>query len=360
MLIKTNNFNIQTAHDQPLVVQLPLGPLKRLERENIQDQLLSSNATRALGSGERKIPEEADEFRTCFERDKDRILHSSAFRRLAGKTQVFTFPKDHQRTRLTHALEVAQVGSSIAKATRLNVDLTQAIALGHDCGHAPGGHAGEKALSDLSQGEFDHAIWGADVALLPLNLCKQTLDGIRNHSWSRPTPSSLEAEVVSWADRIAYCCHDLEDALTAGIVQYRQIPQIILDLVGPSRNQQLNTFIGSVIDCMNQTGIVGMKQDLAQALDALKQFNTEQIYLRPASKLQSKIIYSIVTALVQYFSETPSTFGSFASPGSKEATEQAINYVSGMTDRFAFDTASQELGWDMNLIHMVLERPTTT
>ena len=134
------------------------------------------------------------------------------------------FPDDHQRTRLTHALEVAQVATSVARALGLNVALTEAIALGHDCGHGPGGHASEDALSPYVAGGYDHAVWGADVTLAPLNLCAETLDGIRNHSWSRPAPATPEGEVVSWADRIAYVCHDFEDAVAAGIVAADMLP----------------------------------------------------------------------------------------------------------------------------------------
>src|SRR5580704_13380034 len=188
------------------------------EREEQLDATLVAGATRGHGAGHRARPEEPDEFRTCFERDRDRILHSSAFRRLAGKTQVFVFPDDHMRTRLTHALEVAQVATGVARAVGLNVALTEAIALGHDCGHGPGGHASEEALDPFVVGGFDHAPWGADVSLASLNLCAQTSDGIANHSWSRPAPTTPEGEVVSWADRIAYVCHDWEDAVLTGIV----------------------------------------------------------------------------------------------------------------------------------------------
>ena len=163
--------------------------------------------------------------RTCFERDRDRIVHSTAFRRLAGKTQVVVHPTDHQRTRLTHALEVAQVATSIARGIGVNVALADAIALGHDCGHGPGGHASEDAFDAYVPGGFDHGPWGADVSLTDLNLCAQTLDGIRNHSWSRPAPATVEGEIVSWADRIAYCAHDLEDAVHAGIVRDRRDPR---------------------------------------------------------------------------------------------------------------------------------------
>ena len=171
----------------------------RATREAIESTRLAVGATRAVGAGNRERPEEPDEWRSCFERDRDRILHSNAFRRLAGKTQVFVFPEDHMRTRLTHALEVAQVAVGIARPLGLNVALVEAIALGHDCGHGPGGHASEEALDPFVEHGFDHATWGADVSLAPLNLCAETLDGIRNHSWSRPAPVTPEGEVVSWA-----------------------------------------------------------------------------------------------------------------------------------------------------------------
>ncbi|HEY0519118.1 MAG TPA: HD domain-containing protein, partial [Ilumatobacteraceae bacterium] len=151
----------------------------RAQREEADADALAPLATQAVGAGNRHLEETPDPWRTCFERDRDRILHASAFRRLAGKTQVFVFPDDHQRTRLTHALEVAQVATSVARAIGLNVALTEAIALGHDCGHGPGGHASEDALSPYVGGGYDHAVWGADVTLTPLNLCAETLDGIR-------------------------------------------------------------------------------------------------------------------------------------------------------------------------------------
>jgi dGTPase len=155
----------------------------RLGREDEEAATLVEGASRAEGAGRRARPEEPDPLRTCFERDRDRILHSAPFRRLAGKTQVFVFPTDHQRTRLTHALEVAQVANAVARATGLNVALTEAIALGHDCGHGPGGHASEDAFAPFLAEGYDHAVWGANVVLAPLNLCTETLDGIRHHSW---------------------------------------------------------------------------------------------------------------------------------------------------------------------------------
>src|SRR5271170_4251380 len=241
------------------------------QREEQLETLLVPGATRSEGAGHRAIEEAPDEFRTCFERDRDRILHSSAFRRLAGKTQVFVFPDDHMRTRLTHALEVAQVATGVARAVGLNVALTEAIALGHDCGHGPGGHASEEALDPFVIGGFDHATWGADVSLVPLNLCIETLDGIRNHSWSRPAPLTPEGEVVSWADRIAYVCHDWEDACSAGIVTPSMLPDIVRRRCGESRSKQLRSFIGGVTSATLSSGRVAMDEDLADALAAFRQ-----------------------------------------------------------------------------------------
>ena len=177
---------------------------------------------RPVGAGTRARDEEPDPFRLCFERDLDRIKHSHPWRRLAGKCQVFIAPEDdHLRTRLTHAVEVAQVATGIARVAGLCVPLTEAIALAHDCGHGPAGHASEEAFSPYVPGGYDHAVYGADVTLAPLNLCVETLDGVRNHSWRRPAPSTPEGEVVAWADRIAYVCHDFEDAVRAGILDAR-------------------------------------------------------------------------------------------------------------------------------------------
>ena len=226
-----DNEGIRFAHSDSWAGAGSTNIIDRLEREAREHELLAPLATRSFGAGNRAIAEEEDQFRTCFERDRDRILHASAFRRLAGKTQVFVFPQDHQRTRLTHALEVAQVATAVARALGLNVALTEAIALGHDCGHGPGGHASEDALSQFIPEGFDHAVWGANVTLVPLNLCAETLDGIRNHSWSRPAPQTPEGEVVSWADRIAYVCHDFEDAVAVLlIVKHHAVHESVQDL----------------------------------------------------------------------------------------------------------------------------------
>ena len=325
----------------------------RVEREQLEESLLAPGATRAAGSGTRLLLEEPDPWRTCFERDRDRILHATAFRRLAGKTQVFVFPQDHQRTRLTHALEVAQVATAIARACRLNLALTEAIALGHDCGHGPGGHASEDALDPYVRGGFDHAPWGALVSLAPLNLCVQTVDGIANHSWSRPAPSTPEGEVVSWADRIAYVCHDWEDAVLAGIVAPHQLPLEVRSLCGERRSHQLGAFIGGVVSATLRTGQVGMEEEVAGALAAFRTCNYERIYLRDASLRQGEAVVAVLRALVEHFSDRPHLITERAGPdeddvvaGSEEAVRAAVTYVAGMTDRFAFRQAVALLGWD--------------
>jgi dGTPase len=331
------------------------------QREEQLDRILAVGATRGKGAGHRVIEEKPDEFRTCFERDRDRILHSSAFRRLAGKTQVFVFPDDHMRTRLTHALEVAQVATGIARAVGLNVALTDAIALGHDCGHGPGGHASEEALDPFVVGGFDHATWGADVSLQPLNLCAETLDGIRNHSWSRPAPATPEGEVVSWADRIAYVCHDFEDAVSAGIMNADQLPQIVRERCGERRGQQLGAFINAMIRTIRATGVIGMDASHAEALGVFRAFDYEAIYLRNASRQQASAVVSLLRALVEYFAAHPELIPDVAERGdvirsSSDALREAVAYVAGMTDRYACRTAVALLDWPEDQLPSGIDR----
>jgi len=325
------------------------GPLLTREaREERERALLRPGATFAAGAGNRARPEEPDAERTCFERDRDRIVHSTAFRRLAGKTQVVVYPTDHQRTRLTHALEVAQVATSIARGIGVNVALVEAIALGHDCGHGPGGHASEEAFDAFVPDGYDHGPWGADVVLTDLNLCAETLDGIRNHSWSRPAPTTVEGEIVSWADRIAYCAHDLEDAVRAGIVAAEDLADEVAAVCGRSRRSQLHTFVRAVIGTVQGHGRVGMGATEAAALAGLRAFNYERIYVRPASVAQSRAVVDVLRALVTYYVEQPQHLPGDASlaPGGEAAVRTAVTYVAGMTDRYAFATAVSRLGWD--------------
>ena len=319
-------------------------PRRREQREALERGLLVPSATFSDGAGRRARPEEPDEFRTCFERDRDRIVHSAAFRRLAGKTQVVVRPTDHQRTRLTHALEVAQVAVAMARGLGVNVTLADAIALGHDCGHGPGGHASEDAFDEFIDGGYDHGPWGADIVLAGLNLCVETLDGIRNHSWSRPVPSTVEGELVSWADRIAYCAHDLEDAVHAGIVTLDDVPEIVREVAGIRRSRQLATFVTAVIETTSRSGAVGMDAVTAEALAELRRFNYERIYTRPESVAQSVTVVAVLRDLVNLYIERPGLLPEEYRAG--DPVRAAVTYVGGMTDRFAFDQAEQLLGWD--------------
>jgi dGTPase len=250
---------------------------------------------------------------------------------------------DHLRTRLTHAIEVAQVAASIARGARLNVALTTAAAMGHDCGHGPAGHASEEALSPYVPGGYHHAVYGADVVLEPLNLCVETLDAIRNHSWNRPTPMTPEGEVVAWADRIAYVCHDFEDAVNAGIVVPGELPAGVADVVGTTRSRQLGSFVSAMLETIADTGVVALRAPESDALAAFRAFNYERIYLRPAATEQARRVVAVIRALTEHFAEAPRTPELVA--GSEDAMAEAVRYVSGMTDRFALELAVSRLGW---------------
>ncbi|MFI5047082.1 MAG: HD domain-containing protein [Acidimicrobiia bacterium] len=331
------------------------GLVRREEREAELDAALAPGATRPVGAGTRSCAEAPDPYRLCFERDLDRIKHSSQWRRLAGKCQVFIAPEDdHLRTRLTHAVEVAQVATGIARAANLCLPLVEAIALGHDCGHGPAGHASEEAFSPYVPGPdgYDHAVYGADVTLAPLNLCLETLDGVRNHSWRRPAPSTPEGEVVAWADRIAYVCHDFEDAVRAGILEAHDLPADVRAVVGSRRSEQIGTFVLAVLDAIERTGAVGMTEPAAGALASFRAFNFERIYLRPAARRQAGRVVRLLRELVEHFADAPLLIPLVRdrelpapSPGSMEAAAEAVRYVSGMTDRFALGLGVDRLGW---------------
>lgn len=323
-------------------------PRRRERREDLERLVLDPAATFSSGAGQRARPEEPDEFRTCFERDRDRIVHSAAFRRLAGKTQVVVRPTDHQRTRLTHAIEVAQCAVAMARGIGANVVLADAMALGHDCGHGPGGHASEDAFDEFIPEGYDHGPWGADVVLADLNLCAETLDGIRNHSWSRPAPSTIEGEIVSWADRIAYCAHDLEDAIHAGIVHTAELPDVVREVAGTTRREQLAVFLNAVIRTSMSTGTIGMDPLTAQALGELRRFNYERIYTRTESVQQSRTVVRVLRELVEYYLAHPTEMP--AEYRTDDAVRGVVTYIGGMTDRFAFDNARRLLGWNPALL----------
>ena len=355
---RSSLHGLRQAHAGSALAVGPLDIVDREAREEAEDKLLAPRATRARGAGSRLREEAPDEWRTCFEKDRDRILHSNAFRRLAGKTQVFVFPSDHQRTRLTHALEVAQIARAIATALGLNVALTEAIALGHDCGHGPFGHASEDALDPLVPGGFDHAPWGADIPLASLNLTREVSDGIRNHSWSRPAPATPEGEVCAIADRVAYATHDAEDAARAGVVDLAKLPPVVLERVGANRSRQLHAFIHDVVDMSRLHGAIGMGDDVAEALASLRAWNYERIYLRRESVDQAGLGRRLLQALVEHYVAQPGDLPD-ADRVDAEGDRQraAVAYVAGMTDRFACAQAASLLGWPASEMPQGFDRP---
>lgn len=328
----------------------------REEREAAEATRLAVGATASSGAGVRELEEAADPFALCFEVDVDRIRTAPAFRRMAGKAQVFVAPRnDMLRNRLTHVLEVAQLATRVASILGLNVALTEAIALGHDCGHGPGGHPAEEAFSPFVAGGFDHAVWGADRVLAPLNLCVETLDGIRNHSWKRPAPATPEGLVVAWSDRCNYVVHDFDDAVRAGVVGESSLPTIVRDAAGVSQAEQLRFFTAELVRAATEFGTIGMREEAAAVLDAFRAHNFERIYLRPASREQSEKVVRILTALVEHFVDAPGLIPSIAEglvehpgSGSAEAAELAVGYVASMTDRYAFGLASEIFGLGPN------------
>ena len=347
----TTDVVVRTAH-QGVDAVVGGGLLRREEREARLAVELAPGATLPVGAGERLLAEEPDPFRLCFERDLDRVKHSRPWRRLAGKCQVFVAPEDdHLRTRLTHAVEVAQVATGIARAANLCVPLTEAIALAHDCGHGPAGHASEDAFSPYLPGTgYDHAVYGADVTLAPLNLCAETLDGVRNHSWRRPALATPEGEVVAWADRVAYVCHDFEDAVRAGILTPADLPASVRDVAGTDRSEQIGTFVLAILEAVERTGRIGMTEPAAGALADFRAFNFERIYLRPASVRQAEKVIHLLRGLVDHFADAPhrlpeAAHGPVPDPGSEAAAARAVHYVSGMTDRFALGLGVELLGW---------------
>ena len=331
-------------------------PLRsRAEREAAMDVLLAPGALRSSGAGNRPDEEEPDAVRTCFERDLDRIKHSVAFRVLAGKTQVFiasSATDEALRTRLTHSLEVAQVAVGVAQAVGLNVTATEAMAIGHDTAHGPIGHASEEAFSPFLPGGYDHAEYAATM-LADLNLTHEVLDGITNHSWRRPVPSSVEAEVVSFADRIAYVCHDWDDAVRAGIVTPAQLPEEVAQVLGTRQSQQLRSLIGALTDGITSTGVVGLPEPYASALDTFRRTNYETIYMRPASRAQATKAIRLLTEVVEHFVDHPGRISAVAAgtipfpmAGSQDAATVAVHHVAQMTDRAVLEHAVLTLGWD--------------
>ena len=311
----------------------------RVEAEQLEDELLAPAATRSAQSMGRAVAEEPDEWRTAFERDRDRIVHSKAFRRLKHKTQVFMNPEgDHYVTRLTHTLQVTQIGSAIARYLSLNVALTEAISLGHDAGHSPFGHTGEEALSEFIDGEWRHSEQSVRIfeVLEPLNLTAEVIDGIRSHPWKvESPPSTPEGRIVRYGDRIAYLAHDALDAVRAGILTPGQFPQSALDALGEPGREWIEAMIASVVNESMERGDIGMSDQTLGVLLEVRDFMFENVYLRSDAEAQRRRARETTRALVEYYLEHPNEIPDSYRHTDADTLIQVLDYVSGMTDRYA-------------------------
>ena len=321
--------------------ELPRTRTERLERETLSPVAALSENTK----GRARKEDECD-IRTAFQRDRDRVIHSKAFRRLKHKTQVFLSPEgDHYRTRLTHTLEVAQIGRTIARALRLNEDLTEAIALGHDLGHTPFGHAGERALNELGTGGFKHYLQSVRVCERiekkgrGLNLTAEVLDGIVCHTGGREA-FTLEGRIIRLADKIAYINHDIEDAVSAGVLTDNDIPKPLRDVFGETKSQRINAMVLSVIE--NSAGTIQMDPRTADAFEEIHRFLYKEVYYNPVAKAEEGKVEGIIRGLYEYFEahsdRLPAEYKAIAQ---EDGLSTAIkDYIAGMTDPYALQTYS--------------------
>jgi len=312
---------------------------QRLERETLSPWAAFSDATKG-----RERPEEECQLRTPYQRDRDRILHCKSFRRLKQKTQVFLLPKgDHYRTRLTHTLEVSQNARTIAKALRLNEDLTEAAALGHDLGHTPFGHAGEHALNEICPLGFAHYRQSVRVVEVlenkgrGLNLTWEVRDGIRNHRTSG-TPHTLEGQIVRYCDKIAYINHDIDDAIRAQIMVEEDIPKELCDILGYTTKERLNTLIHNIITNSIGKDDIMMSKKVEEAMHRLRRFMFEHVYKNPVAKGEEEKARGLLKQLYYYYMEhmelIPKKYTNMLYNGESRVRD-VCDYTSGMTDQYA-------------------------
>lgn len=302
--------------------------LEQREFNNLSDiATKSANATR-------KVEEERSDLRTDFQRDRDRILHSKAFRRLKHKTQVFLSPfDDHFRTRLTHTLEVSQIGRTIARALDLNEDLVEAISLGHDLGHTPFGHCGESVLNELVNGGFHHNIQSVRVVevLENLNLCKETIDGIFTHTWGY-TPKTPEGQVVQLADKIAYINHDIEDSIRAGVISEDDLPKDCIQYFSSNQSKRLNKMIHEVVNNSLGKSNIAMSEEAWGYTTKLRDWMFQNVYIDSPAKQEEKKARRVIQELFYLYVEMLKPM----CPQEK-IVRIVTDYISGMTDRYAVE-----------------------
>ena len=308
-----------------------------------EDGWLSPLAVRSYDTrGRAREEEEECRLRTPFQRDRDRIVHAKAFRRLKHKTQVFIDPKgDHYRTRLTHTLETAGISRTVARALRLNEDLTEAIALGHDLGHPPFGHTGEEALDRVLQERFGRGFRHNEQSLRVvevlerdgrgLNLTEEVRDGILHHT-GQGEPATLEGRIVRLVDRVAYINHDIDDAIRAGLISADELPQGEIALLGERGSRRIDTLVHDVVEASAAAGDIAQSEDVGRAMLNLRAFMFERVYLGPGAAEQRRTASETVERMVTHFVEHP---GDLPADRPGDLAERITDYVAGMTDRFA-------------------------
>lgn len=311
--------------------------------ENLEYKILGEYAVKAKESKGRNIEELECEIRTCFQRDRDRILHSKAFRRLKHKTQVFLAPEgDHYRTRLTHTLEVSQISRTIARALKLNEDLTEAISLGHDLGHTPFGHNGETVLNGLLKNGFRHNEQSLRVVDFlekhkdkdGLNLTNEVRDGILNHNGST-RPFTLEGQIVKISDRVAYLNHDIDDANRAGLINISIIPANVLKVLGYTHGERINNMIKDIIFSSENKTEIMMSEPIQNATNELRKFMFDNIYLNEVAKSEDRKARKIISDLFEYYYSNVEKIPNYFEKLKFEREEMVKDYIAGMTDTFA-------------------------
>jgi dGTPase len=332
----------------------------RQQLEADEDKILSPYAKKSRDSIGRKRPETEDDVRPIFQHDRDRILHSKAFRRLAGKTQVFLAPEgDHYRTRLTHTLEVSQIARTVAKALRLNESLTEAIVMGHDLGHTPFGHAGERVLAKLISGGFHHGRQSIRVVEVleqdgqGLNLTAEVRDGILRHSKGKGKvlavgaeneASTLEGQIARVADIVAYVNHDLDDSLRGQVIAIDEVPNEILQILGRSHSERISRLVTDIVHTSNldEKRQIRMSDPVHTALLALRDFLYAQVYERPEIRAEFERAQHVLTELWNYFHHHVDEFRAKhwpkGVPDSEEVSRAVADFITGMTDRYALRT----------------------
>ncbi|HWR97030.1 MAG TPA: deoxyguanosinetriphosphate triphosphohydrolase [Candidatus Methanoperedens sp.] len=325
----------------------------RAQTEQLERAVLHPRAARAAESLGRERPEAPCAIRTAFQRDRDRILHAKSFRRLKHKTQVFLAPRgDHYRTRLTHTLEVSQIARTVARGLRLNEDLTEAIALGHDLGHTPFGHAGEESLRALLPGGFSHVTQSMRVVERlendgqGLNLTREVLEGIRTHSKGQgkivAPAATLEAQVVRLADLVAYINHDIDDALRAGVIGESDLPREAIGRVGATHGERIGTMVRGILEETVRCGHahVGMSEELERDCAALRDFLYANVYFNPSTHAEFLKATKILRDLYEHYLGRVAEMGEeYARIAAAEGAARAVgDFLAGMTDRFVVQT----------------------